>query len=144
MLGTTARQETEKSARNNLAQDLLLLGQWKQGWHYYRHRFERKPGRNYPCLLKPSGHPSGFLKKRPLLLMVNKGSRHPSVQPLYPLPTEGFDVTLLSQPALVPLLQEAVGITNVVDSLNIEAWQARQPVWMPLLNVLPNLQDESS
>ena len=30
------------------------------------------------------------------------------------LQQRGFDVTLLSQPALVPLLQEAVGLANVV------------------------------
>ena len=56
------------------------------------------------------------------------------------LQQQGFDVTLLSQPALVPLLREAVGLDNVVDNLDINAWQKRHPVWMPLLDVLPSLQ----
>ena len=56
------------------------------------------------------------------------------------LQQKGFDVTLLSQPALVPLLREAVGLANVVDKLEIHAWQTRHPMWMPLLDVLPAMQ----
>ena len=33
------------------AQDLLLLGAWQTGWHYYAFRFQRKPG-NHPFLLE--------------------------------------------------------------------------------------------
>ena len=58
------------------------------------------------------------------------------------LQRSGFDVTLLSQPALVPLLQEAVGLANVVDRLDLEGWQARCPLWIPLLDLLPCIQDQ--
>ena len=34
-------KETEPAARNNLAQDLLLLGRWKEGWDHYAQRFGR-------------------------------------------------------------------------------------------------------
>ena len=43
-LSLAHNKETEQSARNNLAQDLLLLGEWQQGWHHYSVRFERRPG----------------------------------------------------------------------------------------------------
>ena len=56
------------------------------------------------------------------------------------LQQRGFRVTLLSQPALVPLLREAVGLDNVVDKLEIDAWQTLRPMWMPLLDVLPGMQ----
>ena len=47
-------KETEQSARNNLAQDLLLLGAWQKGWHHYGFRFQRKPG-NYPLMTEAFG-----------------------------------------------------------------------------------------
>ena len=37
------------------------------------------------------------------------------------LQQQGFDVNLLSQPALVPLLREAVGLVNVVDNLEFRS-----------------------
>ena len=53
---------------------------------------------------------------------------------------QGFDVTLLSQPALVPLLKDAIGLKQVVSELKIEQWAERQPIWMPLLSLLPSMQ----
>ena len=60
------------------------------------------------------------------------------------LQEEGFDVTLLSQPALVSLLRDAVGLKNVVDQLEIGSWtkQKQEPTWMPLLDLLPALRDQ--
>ena len=46
-------KETDQAARNNLAQDLLLLGQWQEGWDMYAQRFSRKPG-NHPHSNAPS------------------------------------------------------------------------------------------
>ena len=136
-------RETEKSARNNLAQDLLLLGAWKQGWHQYAFRFQRKPG-NYPVFAEAFGpsHHGPIPPERPLLLMSEQGfgdTLQFSRYALY-LQQRGFDVTLLSQPALVPLLREAVGLAHVVDRLDIQTWRTRYPVWMPLLDLLPNIQ----
>ena len=137
--------ETERSAQNNLAQDLLLLGAWQQGWSYYGFRFNRKPG-NYPMFARAFGpsHKGPLPSKRPLLLMSEQGfgdTLQFSRYALY-LQQQGFDVTLLSQPALLPLLREAVGLANVADRLDIQAWQARHPIWMPLMNVLPFMQAE--
>ena len=57
------------------------------------------------------------------------------------LQQQGFDVTLLSQPALVPLLRDAVGLKQVVGHLETNDWAEVQPIWLPLLNLLPALQD---
>ena len=67
-------RETEKAARNNLAQDLLLLGHWQEGWEHYGQRFARKPG-NYPLFESAFGRcQQGPLKLgRPLLLMSEQG-----------------------------------------------------------------------
>ena len=42
------------------------------------------------------------------------------------LQNEGFDVTLLSQPAIAPLLREAVGLKNVIDQLEVREWAGRK------------------
>ena len=47
-------KKTEQSAVNNLAQDLLLLGNWQKGWHHYAFRFQRKPG-NHPVFAEAFG-----------------------------------------------------------------------------------------
>ena len=140
-------KETEQSARNNLAQDLLLLGAWQQGWHHYAFRFQRNPAITQ-FLLGPSGPAirGPLPPERPLLLMSEQGFGDTLQFSRYALwlQQKGFDVTLLSQPALVPLLKEAVGLTNVVDRIDIQDWQKRYPVWMPLLDVLPSLQAQNS
>ena len=56
------------------------------------------------------------------------------------LQEQGFDVTLLSQPALVPLLRDAVGIKKVVGQIESNHWKQQQPIWLPLLNLLSALQ----
>ena len=138
-------KETEKSARNNLAQDLLLLGAWQQGWHYYAFRFHRKPG-NHPIFAGAFGpsHQGTLHPERPLLLMSEQGFGDTIQFSRYALflQQKGFDVTILSQPALVPLLKEAVSLTNVVDKIDIKDWKKRYPSWMPLLDVLPSMQSQ--
>ena len=105
-------KETEQSARNNLAQDLLLLGRWDEGWDHYAQRFGRKPG-NYPLLsaFGPS-HRGPLDPKRPVVLMSEQGFGDTLQFSRYALHLQqhGFDVTLLSQPALVPILSDAVGL----------------------------------
>ena len=118
-------KETEQAARNNLAQDLLLLGRWKEGWDQYAERFARKPG-NHPIFERAFGpsHQGPLKPEQPLLLMSEQGlgdtlqfSRY-----ILHLQQQGFDVTLLSQPALIPLLQDAVGLKQVVGKIESEQW----------------------
>ena len=138
-------RETERSARNNLAQDLLLLGDWQQGWHHYAFRFQRKPG-NHPVFTEAFGpsHQGPLPPGRPLLLMSEQGFGDTIQFCRYALwlQQKGVDVTLMSQPALAPLMREAVGLSNTVESIDIQEWQTRYPVWMPLLDVLPSLQGQ--
>ena len=138
-------KETGLSARNNLSQDLLLLGSWKEGWDHYAQRFARKPG-NHPLFERSFGpsHQGPIKPGQPVLLMSEQGfgdtlqfSRY-----VLHLQQKGVDVTLLSQTALVPLLQEAVGIKQVVGQIETDQWVKRQPIWMPLMNLLPALENQ--
>ena len=135
--------ETEQAARNNLAQDLLLLGRWQEGWNHYAQRFVRKPG-NYPLFERAFGssHRGPLDPGRSLLLMSEQGFGDTLQFSRYALhlQEQGFDVTLLRQPALVPLLSDAVGIQQVVGQLELNSWAKRRPIWLPLLNLLPALQ----
>ena len=136
-------KETEQAAHNNLAQDLLLLGRWNSGWSHYAKRFGRKPG-NHPLFQSAFGssHRGPLKRGRPVLLMSEQGFGDTLQFSRYALHLQGhgFDVTLLSQPALVPLLREAVGIKDVIDQLEIRQWTERRPIWLPLLDLLPTLQ----
>ena len=71
-------KETEQAARNNLAQDLLLLGRWEEGWNHYAQRFDRKPG-NHPLFTRAFGrsHHGPLQPGRPLLLMSEQGFGEP-------------------------------------------------------------------
>ena len=137
--------ETDQAARNNLAQDLLLIGHWKEGWKEYSHRFARKPG-NHPFFENAFGssHQGPLCPQKPVLLMSEQGFGDTLQFSRYALhlQQEGFDVTLLSQPALMPLLKECVGLHNVIDRVETEPWTKRQPIWLPLLDLLPTLQDK--
>ena len=139
-------KETEQSARNNLAQDLLLLGRWDEGWYHYAQRFNRKPG-NHPLFERIFGpsHQGPLDPKRPVVLMSEQGFGDTLQFSRYALhlQRQGFDVTLLSQPALVTLLRDAVGLKQVVGQLESDDWTGRQPIWLPLLTLLPTLQSQA-
>ena len=136
-------KETEQAARNNLAQDLLLLGRWQEGWDHYAQRFSRKPG-NHPLFESAFGpsHRGPLEPGQPVLLMSEQGFGDTLQFSRYALhlQQQGFDITLLSQPALVPLLRDGVGLRQVVGQLDSNHWAKRQPIWLPLLNLLPALQ----
>ena len=136
-------KKTEQAANNNLAQDLLLLGRWNEGWLHYSRRFALKPG-NHPLFQNAFGPSTqnSVRRGKPILLMSEQGFGDTLQFSRYALhlQREGFDVTLFSQPALVPLLREAVGLKNVIDQLNVSHWVDRKPIWLPLLDLLPTLQ----
>ena len=136
---------TAQAARNNLAQDLLLLGRWHEGWSHYAQRFTRKPG-NYPLFENAFGpsHRGPLKEGQTVLLMSEQGFGDTLQFSRYALllQRKGFDVTLLSQPALVPILRESVGLKNVVAKLEIRAWTEKQAIWLPLLDILPILQSQ--
>ena len=127
-------KETEQSARNNLAQDLLLIGHWEEGWGHYAQRFERKPG-NFPLFESAFGpsHRGPLKPEQPILLMSEQGFGDTLQFSRYALhlQEQGFDVTLLSQPALVDLLRDNVGIKKVVDHLKAITQKSRSQSGFP-------------
>ena len=133
-------EDTGIAARNNLSQDLLLQGEWEPGWTLYNQRFKRKPG-NYPIFLQTFGPALTTLPspERPVLLMSEQGLGDTLQFARYALAlqNQGFDVTLLSQPPLVQLLRDAVGLRQVDDHLDLEEQQRRNPQWLPLMNLAP-------
>ena len=138
-------KETGQAAQNNLAQDLLLLGRWEEGWKHYAKRFSRKPG-NHPIFERAFGQSQRgqIAHGKPMLLMGEQGFGDTiqfSRYALY-LQQKGFDVTLLCQPALVPLLRDTAGLKEVVSKLEVDSWANRQPTWLPLLDLLPTLKSQ--
>ena len=115
--------ETDIAARNNLAQDLLLHGNWNEGWTLYNQRFRRKPG-NFPTFVHNFGTPYASMPStdRPVLLMSEQGLGDTIQFARYAraLQDHGVDVTVLSQPPLVKLLRDAVGLRQVDDRLDLE------------------------
>ena len=86
-----------------MRKDLLLLGLWDEGWDHYAQRFARKPG-NHPLFERAFGpsHRGPLDPRRPVLLMSEQGFGDTLQFSRYALhlQQQGFDVTLLSQPAL--------------------------------------------
>ncbi len=128
-------------ARNNLGQDLLLLGLWKEGWQMYEHRFNRKPG-NFPIFQKLFGDRHfGPLKKKENILIMNEQGLGDTLQFsrfALELQNQGHNITLLSQPSLVPLLREGTDIKRIEYSLDADEEKKLNPSWIPLLSI-PNL-----
>ena len=135
-------KETDIAARNNLCQDLLLLDRWEEGWQLYGDRFKRKPG-NQPFFLEAFGPSYRGLPPihKPLLLMSEQGlgDTLQFVRYALVLQQQGHDVTLLSQPSLVPLLKEQAGLSQVVEQLDVEQEQKRQPLWMAQMDLAPQI-----
>ena len=132
--------DTGIATRNNLSQDLLLHGDWELGWFLYNQRFIRKPG-NYPIFKKAFGaaHVAVPNQDRPVLLMSEQGlgDTLQFIRYALALQNQGVDVTVLSQPPLVELLRDSVGLHQVDDHLNLEEQQKRNPIWLPLMNLGP-------
>ena len=129
-------------ATNNLAQDLLLNGQWAEGWKLYDNRFKRKPGQ-YPTfeqVLGPRRH-GPFGDGQPLVLMREQGFGDTLQFCRFGLVLEslGHPVRLVSQTPLVPLLQESSGLSCVSDWFEHPGPGHRVPGWLPLMSVAAEL-----
>ena len=53
------------------------------------------------------------------------------------LQNQGIDVTVLSQPPLLELLRDSMGLRQVADRLDLEEQKLRNPLWLPLMNLAP-------
>ena len=75
----------------------------------------------------------------PVLLMSEQGlgDTLQFVRYALALQNQGVDVTVLSQPPLVNLLRDGVGLQQVDDRIDLAKQQKRNPLWMPLMNLAP-------
>lgn len=131
-------EQTKLAATNNLAQDLLLNGNKKEGWKLYANRFKRKPG-NYNLFTEAFGQPlKGELKINQKLILMSEQGLGDTIQfARYAmlLQTSGYKVTLLSQPALVKLLNKYGALENVIDKLVSQEHNSKNTCWLPLMDI---------
>lgn len=131
-------EQTNLAATNNLAQDLLLSGNNNEGWELYANRFKRKPG-NYNLFTKAFGQPlKGDLKRnQKLILMCEQGLGDTIQFARYAmlLQAKGHMVTLLSQPALVNLLNRYGALENVIDKIVSKEHNSKNTCWLPLMDI---------
>ena len=127
---------------NNLAQDLLLDGQWAEGWKLYDKRFARNPGQFplYEAVLGPRRH-GPFGDGQPLVLMPEQGFGDTLQFCRFGLVLEalGHPVRLVSQTPLVALLQESSGLSCVSDWFEHPGATNPAPGWLPLMSVAAEL-----
>lgn len=131
-------QQTELAATNNLAQDLLLNGNEREGWELYASRFKRKPG-NYNLFTQAFGQPlKGQLKINQKIILMSEQGLGDTIQfaryAMF-LQAKGYEVTLLSQPALVNLLNKYGALENVIDKLISKEHNNMNTCWLPLMDI---------
>jgi len=131
-------QQTELAATNNLAQDLLLNGNEREGWELYAARFKRKPG-NYNLFTQAFGQPlRGQLKINQKIILMSEQGLGDTIQfaryAMF-LQAKGYEVTLLSQPALVNLLNKYGALENVIDKLISKEHNNMNTCWLPLMDI---------
>ena len=131
-------QQTELAATNNLAQDLLLNGNEREGWELYAARFKRKPG-NYNLFTQVFGQPlKGQLKINQKIILMSEQGLGDTIQfaryAMF-LQAKGYEVTLLSQPALVNLLNKYGALENVIDKLISKEHNSMNTCWLPLMDI---------
>ena len=131
-------QQTELAATNNLAQDLLLNGNEREGWELYASRFKRKPG-NYNLFTQAFGQPlRGQLKINQKIILMSEQGLGDTIQfaryAMF-LQAKGYEVTLLSQPALVNLLNKYGALENVIDKLISKEHNNMNTCWLPLMDI---------
>ncbi len=131
-------QQTELAATNNLAQDLLLNGNEREGWELYAARFKRKPG-NYNLFTQAFGQPlKGQLKINQKIILMSEQGLGDTIQfaryAMF-LQAKGYEVTLLSQPGLVNLLNKYGALENVIDKLVSEEHNRMNTCWLPLMDI---------
>lgn len=124
---------------NNLSQDLLLSGRYKEGWKWYEKRPAAKHHRFLREIMGPAWNPDAQSRPKRLLLAAEQGYGDTLMagQLAVSLLRNGWDVGLWCQPALVKLFRECTDIPWVSDDLpKLGEFDG----WLPLLS-LPRLLD---
>lgn len=115
-----------------LAELLLLTGDWRAGWPLYEARRGRP---ELPDATRWNGERPGDFR----LVLVTEGQ--PADVVLFGryaalLAGRGYDVTLLTPPALAPLMRSLPNVEKVVDDPAALKNDKRRVVWFPLQSVM--------
>ena len=128
-----------KEAENNLAQDLLLNGQFKEGWTLYERRFKRSYGvDDYNSYNHNYGQAwQGFKDPRPCehLILVSEQGLGDTLQfcrLIQPLRDRGLKTTLFPPESLAPLLRNNNAIGEIALMLR---FGSPNVCWCPLLSL---------
>tara|TARA_Y100001968_G_scaffold333793_1_gene399555 strand:- start:3891 stop:5099 length:1209 start_codon:yes stop_codon:yes gene_type:complete len=128
----------EKSARANLAQDLLLNDNFREGWKAYESRFRSNQHSyfRYHFGNAWNGKITNVNEKKRLILVSEQGfgdtiqfCRFASF-----LEHLGFDIVLFCQEQLIPLLSKGSGIKHITSAL-YEEHSKIDSFWCPLLSI---------
>ncbi|CAK22542.1 glycosyltransferase family 9 protein [Synechococcus sp. CS-197] len=128
-----------RSARRNLAQDLLLHGAFREGWALYEERLDRQ---NHDFFHNLFGRPwQGIWDERPLsrlLLVAEQGLGDTLMFCRLGIQLQidlNVPVTLFCQKPLVALLQQGTALDTVTASVNHDPSHDASVRWCPLMSV---------
>lgn len=130
-------------ATNNLAQDLLLNGQWDDGWPLYEHRLNRAGATSFHTYVQNYGAAwKGWDDPRPcerLILVAEQGlgDTLQFARLIQILHNRGVQTQLLSPEALAPLLRSSSKLGEISLMLGIHGPGVR---WCPLMSLPHRLQ----
>jgi len=133
-----------EQAKNNLAQDLLLAGEFKAGWALYENRLKTAKHDNSYFESLAGIAWQGFADPRPMqqLILVAEQGLGDTLQfcrlALRLQQQLGIRCLLFCQPALVPLLQQATDLWRVCAEIPPEAITP-QTRWCPLMSLAQRL-----
>ena len=124
-------------AINNIAQDLLLNGEWKEGWKYYEHRLKTME-KKYALYQELYGRPwEGYNENREFdeLLIVAEQGFGDTIQFIRFAPElnkKGIKYSIFCQEKLAGLLRSSKCLENIKTSL---IGDKRKILWCPLLSL---------
>ena len=130
----------------NLSQDLLLSGNFKEGWAHYENRF--KPGQN-DYFHKLGGMPwAGELidgKPSSLILVAEQGfgDTIQFIRFALLLQNKGWDLKLFCQPALIEMLKMCSPLKNISSQIDEHDFTPGAK-WCPLMSLVHRLEINSS
>lgn len=134
---------TRSAATTNLAQDLLLNGQFQEGWQHYEHRFSQASSRTFSTYIANYGPAwQGFSDPRPcdMLVLIAEQGLGDTLQfsrLISALQERDLRTTLFCPEPLAPLLRASSSIGSISLMLGEQGPGVR---WCPLLS-LPHRLD---
>ena len=132
--------------RQNLSQDLLLSGNFEEGWAHYENRF--KPGQN-DYFHKLGGKPwaGEYIDGKPasLILVAEQGfgDTIQFIRFALLLQNKGWDVKLFCQPALIEMLKNCSTLKYISSQINEHDFMPGAK-WCPLMSLVHRLKINSS